>query len=376
MTITAQAMVSRILLVEDSPGDQRLTTHALRSLLSPIPEIDIRASMAAALEAIASNSYDIILTDLDLPDSFGLATCKQLAEAATHIPVVVLTGSHSEELGLDALHMGAQDYLIKDEYRGSELRRVLRHALERHRMRTSLVKAKSEVEEALGRLRTLEEMREQLTHMLVHDLRSPTFGIRLYLEGLIQDAERAGDTTHLKELQTVYALAGQLVEMVGSILDVNRIESNQMPLSMTRVDLHRIADEAVTLITGGVRRSLIVNQVPAGEVMCDATLIKRVIGNLLSNAIRFSPADRTVTISGERRAGEIEISVQDLGRGIPATFQQRIFEKFGSLDASAKGYSTGLGLPFCKIAVEAHHGSIGVRSSETLGSTFWFTLPI
>jgi signal transduction histidine kinase len=99
--------------------------------------------------------------------------------------------------------------------------------------------------------------------------------------------------------------------------------------------------------------------------------------NLLSNALDFSPTGEPVIVRTERLNGHARISVTDRGPGIPAEFRARIFEKFGQIDARKKGrkVSTGLGLAFCKFAVEAHGGVIGVDSQPGAGSTFWLELP-
>jgi signal transduction histidine kinase len=110
---------------------------------------------------------------------------------------------------------------------------------------------------------------------------------------------------------------------------------------------------------------------------CDAALIGRVVVNLLSNALDFSPRREPVVVLSERRNGCVRCSIIDRGPGIPEEYKDRIFEKFGQVEGRKKGrkLSTGLGLAFCKLAVEAHGGTIGVESEVGHGSTFWFELP-
>jgi signal transduction histidine kinase len=122
------------------------------------------------------------------------------------------------------------------------------------------------------------------------------------------------------------------------------------------------------------------------RVICDYNLISRVIRNLFMNALKFTPKDGTISIEVESventgsqsddRAGKKEsarISVRDTGQGIPSHYLGKVFDKF--VQVESREYSTGLGLTFCKLAVEAHGGRIGVESEEGKGSTFWFTLP-
>src|SRR5438067_2249142 len=111
-------------------------------------------------------------------------------------------------------------------------------------------------------------------------------------------------------------------------------------------------------------------------VSCDADVIRRVLENLISNALKFTKSDGTIRINLERMGGDVTISVSDNGEGIPRDQHEHIFEKFGQTNSGRQHrHSTGLGLAFCRLAVEAHQGKIGVQSEPGKGSTFWFTLP-
>ncbi|MDP6507225.1 MAG: ATP-binding protein, partial [Planctomycetota bacterium] len=110
---------------------------------------------------------------------------------------------------------------------------------------------------------------------------------------------------------------------------------------------------------------------------CDAELIKRVIQNLLGNALKFTPSDGTISVSILNGGDTVKIAITDSGPGIPEDYRDKIFEKYGQVEARQQGkkYSTGIGLSFCKLAVEAHGGEIGVDSEVGKGSTFWFKIP-
>jgi two-component system, sensor histidine kinase and response regulator len=370
------SVAPRLLLIEDNPADARMTKTTLGRMPPPVPVITHVSSLASAIATLAEQTFDIILTDLDLPDSERLDTCRDVCAAARGMPVVVLTGSHDASLGLEAIQLGAQDYLSKHDVRVPELCRVLVLAKERQGMLVALREAKRATEEALARTRELEQMREQLIHMIIHDLRSPVFGMRLYLESFLRDAGTSVPDLLKDDIAKAYGLTGNLVEMVSSILDIHRIESGQMPLSKTPVDLRVTVQEAVDQIAGHASRIDVRVEVPDIIVLCDAGLIRRTIANLVSNALRFSPSGKPVVIAAAVSGEDIDITVRDEGRGIPIEAQARIFEKFGSLDAREKSYSTGLGLPFCKMVALMHGGTIGVRSAPGQGSTFYMTLPI
>ncbi len=152
-----------------------------------------------------------------------------------------------------------------------------------------------------------------------------------------------------------------------------------MKLHLAECDVVRIAADLVSdmqSLKGA--REMILDAPPAPvTVVADGDLLLRVIQNLLGNALKFTSSDGRIRLSIEPDGNRVCVTVRDNGPGIPAEYQGRIFEKFGQIEARSNGkkYSTGLGLTFCKLAVEAHGGSIGVESEVGKGSTFWFVLP-
>jgi signal transduction histidine kinase len=150
-----------------------------------------------------------------------------------------------------------------------------------------------------------------------------------------------------------------------------------MPLNKTACDLTQIAQAALEEIAPllGDRRAVLDAREPLTAV-CDAVLIRRVLGNLLSNALKFAPPGQEITLSIAREGDAAQLAVMDTGPGIAEEYHQKIFEKFSQIEGEQQSKGTGLGLTFCKLAVEAHGGKIGVDSEIDRGSTFWFTLPL
>jgi signal transduction histidine kinase len=169
-------------------------------------------------------------------------------------------------------------------------------------------------------------------------------------------------------------------ELISSLLDINRLEAGEMPVDRQTVDLCEVAADAVRSLGGLARGRDVTQQAPRGAVAsnCDPVLMRRVIGNLLGNALKFTPGSGSIRITVTRREGRPVVEVADTGPGIPADFVPRVFDKFSQAGEgrSRKRYSTGLGLTFCKLVVEAHGGQIWVDSKVGEGSTFFFTLPV
>lgn len=282
--------------------------------------------------------------------------------------------------------------------------------LRNNEMRTGEVDVKSRViqwlnvpvqtgETSLGQLlvlrditeqRLLETMRDDLTGMMVHDLRNPLGVIWNSLEYLEELHESGLDEMSPRQIKLVdRSLRGtnKMLRLVNNILNLNRLESGTVPLKLSPTSVRELVSEPIqaqgTLATK--RNILIENNVSANlpSVWADTELIQRVVQNLLDNAIKFTPLGGIIQISAELEAHQTDrpdcaahvcVSVSDNGDGIPVEIQGRIFQKFAT--GKQKGRGSGLGLAFCKLAVEAHKGKIWVQSQVGKGTTFTFTLPV
>jgi signal transduction histidine kinase len=151
-----------------------------------------------------------------------------------------------------------------------------------------------------------------------------------------------------------------------------------MPLRLQNHDVGKIAREAADRFTPVLRDRTLRCETPPEPltVSCDGDVIRRILENLISNALKFTKPDGVILINIERTGAGVTVSVSDNGEGIPRDQHEYIFEKFGQTNSGRQHrHSTGLGLAFCRLAVKAHQGKIGVDSDPEKGSTFWFTLP-
>ena len=168
-----------------------------------------------------------------------------------------------------------------------------------------------------------------------------------------------------------------LWETVTQFLDISRFEAGLMPVEPTRGDLVDLASSVLQSLSPLARsRCEIVTPVPSIAATFDAELIRRVFGNLLGNALKYIAAHGQVKIRFDPADLEIRVAVEDDGPGIPPAYHEKIFAEFGLVEARNARSGSGLGLAFCKLAVQAHGGRIGLDSHVGQGSTFWFTLPL
>lgn len=240
---------------------------------------------------------------------------------------------------------------------------------------------RKQVESLYDELRLLTKMKDDLTHMIVHDLRTPLTGIL----GGLQSLELFDDATEeeRQELMSMAFNGGQtLLGMINDLLDISKMEDGSMKLEYSELSATELINKVLGQVGALAReKNLELNKEVAADVKlaADGEKLRRTIVNLVGNAIKFTPVDGSITVAARRGddADEIVFSVTDTGEGIPDEAFGRIFEKFGQVEGRKSGQrmSTGLGLTFCKMAVEAHGGRIWVESELGKGSTFLFAIP-
>jgi len=323
-----------------------------------------------ALAAATREMPDLILLDIQMPEMNGFEVCEHLKADPTvaPIPVMFISAQHEAMDKVRAFAVGGVDYVTKP-FQFAEVEARVRTHLELRRQ-------KLELQHSYQRLQELELLRDNLAHMVVHDMRSPLFAMMMSLDlvkiNIPQSLEKAA-----KYLQMAVNNVSKLTEMVTQLLDISRMEAGRMPLNHTRCDLvvtvQSVIDSLSTLAAG--RRMTCCAPEPVFAIY-DQDVVSRILTNLLNNALKFTGPEDEVKIIIARQAAAVRVSVTDHGPGIPADYREKIFEKFAQVAGEKRKYGTGLGLTFCKLAVEAHGGTIGVESNAEAENTFWFTLPL
>jgi signal transduction histidine kinase len=356
------------LLIEDNPGDARLIREMLRDAGRSTSFIDVEVSVAdrlsSGLEHLRARGADLVLLDLSLPDSSGLATFDTLHAEAPSTPVVVLSGLADENVAVTAVHHGAQDYLVKGQVDGGAILRSMRYAIERQRLEAARVE--------------LERQRDEFFSSVSHDLRTPVAAIKAAI-GVVLANEPANMPAPLHRLLgNIDLAADELTRLIEDLLEIARLQAGRVTLWRTRVDLRDVVARAVHAIEplAEQRDQVLEIREPAAPVVAevDGDRLGRVLRNLLANAQKYGREQGSIVVELEEKPDQVRISVTDDGPGIPVEEQTRIFERFYRVGGSP-AVGTGLGLAIARGIVELHGGTLRVQSAPGAGSTFTVTLP-
>lgn len=372
----------RILIVDDDRMQRMLLTRTLDQQGHSVESVD---SGAKALEKLRAQPFDAVLCDITMPDMDGFQVLEIIMNDAElkEIPVIMVSG-FGEMTGIVAcIELGAADYIHKPAD-PALLRARVDSCLERKRWAEQEVALRRELEDRYQRLQELEQLRDSLSHMLIHDLRTP---LTSFLAGL-QTVECLGTLTAEQEECLQLSIDGgeTLLGMINDLLDVSKLESGSLVLAREIIVGPELVQRSIQHIAALAREKdlELALQIPEDlpSFVGDKDKLGRTLVNLMGNAVKFTPQGGRIKLSlafAERagRTPSLVISVSDTGEGIPREAFERIFEKFGQVENRSSGLrsSTGLGLTFCKLVVEAHGGRIWIESKLGQGSNFVFAIP-
>jgi signal transduction histidine kinase len=365
----------RVLLVEDNVGDVALIQEFLGgSELSDSFALERVDRLSLALDRLGQGGIDVLLLDLTLPDCQGLDTFRRVRKLAPLLPIVIMSGVNDEELATQAVHEGAQDYLVKGQVDGHLLGRYLRYAIERKGYEIQLQQAR-EAAEAASRAKSAF-----LAHMS-HEIRTPMNAIFGLTELVLETPLTLEQREHL---ETVKKSADALLVVINDILDFSKIEADRLDLDRVPFELRgHLRDVVGTLALRAQQKGLKLSSRISPDVpeviVSDPSRLRQVLVNLLGNAIKFTErgeiAVEVQTFSRQDDQVELSFAVKDTGIGLPLDKQKLIFEPFMQLStgSSRQFEGTGLGLTIAARLVDLFGGKLRVVSEVDRGSTFSFT---
>jgi signal transduction histidine kinase len=357
---------STVLIVDDEP----VVRDVIEGLLFKEGyHLAFASNGREALAYVETTTPDVILLDVMMPEMNGFEVCQHLKadKRWQHVPIILITALSDKKDLVRGLEAGADDFLHKP-VNEQELRARVR----------SLLRIKKQYDELQATLR----LREDLASMIVHDMRLPLTTIIGYSELLLLQGKIPAK--YLEFLKRISTRAHSLNSFLNDMLMVAKMEADQMILNRAPVDIGQLVQElekSYSFIAGSRAIKLVLDlPTESQQISLDQNLFQRVLDNLISNAIKYSPDESTVTVQVEYLAvndetqspsPRLRLKVLDEGPGITKEDRERIFEKFETTALTRTStVQVGLGLAFCKMAVETHGGRIFVEANEPGGSVF------
>jgi signal transduction histidine kinase len=364
-----------VLVVDDDPRNRKLLEEYL---LGAGYHVRLACDGRSALAMASADPPDLVLLDVMMPDLSGLEVCRQLkGDPRTRLcQVVLVTALDGVPHRVEGLDTGADDYVAKP-VRREEFMAKVRSMLRARRLLAELEEARETLSVRNAKLEDLEELKETLTQTLVHDLKNPLAAVL----GNLELMERKVEEPVLHLVRRSKAAAWRMLQMILNLLDIAQLEEGKLILRPGPVDAGSLARKACLEMEGGAAQRGVTLEAAAGEgvavVKADVAVLRRVLDNLLANAIEHSPQGGRVKLAVSPCEEGIEFAVTDEGPGVPPEFREKIFEKFQRVEnrQTVPGANRGLGLTFCRLAVEAHGGTVWVDDAAAGGAVFRVLLP-
>jgi two-component system, sensor histidine kinase and response regulator len=371
----AAAPASTILVVDDNEANRSLALHTLED---EGYRVVLATGGEEAIALFERERPDCVLLDVRMPGLDGFAVCERMRAlpGGAETPIVFLTALRDIETFDRALRAGGDDFLTKP-VRPTELVIRVQSALRLRRLSDELREHYTLLKRQRDDLVRLQLQKERLMAFVVHDLKNPLNAMDLFAQILARDPTISEDARDSAE--GIRRGARELARMISNLLDLSKAEEGKLTAKRADVDLEALVSGVTTELDLAARGREVTFEVALeGErVAADEDLLRRTLANLLENAMRHAPRTTAVRVTCSRRGGAMELRVADAGAGIPAGMKELVFEPFVQLEQGEFPLSRGghgLGLAFCRIAVEAHGGRLWIEDGNP-GAVFALRIP-
>ena len=362
-------MEGLVLVVDDNAENRAL---AQATLEDEGYRVALATTGQEGIDAFANERPDCVLLDIRMPGMDGITACQKMRAlpSGSEVPILFVTAQRDLET-FDRAHDAGGDDFITKPFRPTELVTRVKTAVKLRRMAAE----RSELYE-LGRrqrddLMRLQLQKEQLTAFLVHDLKNPVNAIELHCQRVLRDKDASSRSRDAAA--KIHSETQALLRMIMTLLDLSKADEGRLVPARVTVDMTKLLDEVVEAMRVRAQASTVTLAVSSSveTVKADIDLLRRVLENLVDNAIRHAPENSTVSIT---ITPGVQIRIADAGMGVPDGLREHVFDRFvqGSRPQAARGH--GLGLAFCKLAVEAHDGRIWIEDANP-GAVFCLELP-
>ena len=387
-----------LLFIEDDEDDYILTSQLLKEARQPF-DIEWRQTLESGIQAIEVKTFDVVILDLTLPDSTGRETFISMHEKAPDLPIILMTGLEDNDLALQAVQQGAQDYLVKGSVGTDVMVRAVQYAIERKATETALHRYQNELEELVQErtgelvvanrqltaeirvrdqteknlrraISTLEEhdrAKTQFVTNVSHELKTPLASMSYAVENLLKGVMGEIPDRVRTYLEMVRDDAQRLHRTISDILDLSRLEADTLRLEQAVIPFGRFVRRTLDAVAleGEEREVTLKISVPdaVGFAACDATKMERVLLNVVRNAITYTDPEGVIEVTVSRIPTPDDmlcVTVTDVGIGIPEEYIEKVTERYFRVGDHIDGM--GLGLSIAKEIIELHDGSITINS--------------
>jgi signal transduction histidine kinase len=374
----------RVLVVDDDEDEYIVVDKYLRRAVTATYSVDWVSSFEKALEFVAKDVHEICLLDYQLGEHTGIELLREMRARGYRRPVILLTGHGNVEVDMQAMELGAFDYIEKAHLTPALIERSIRYAIENYRVRDALREANEELENRV-RERTAELHRsnlelEQFAEIVARDLQQP---LRMLADhvGIIEPELAGADPRKMLDSLTgsmdcIFLEVRNMELLVQLVLDYSLTRRQRQPFS--DIDLGEVAREVCRALDYRIQRAgarVTVGELPI--VKGDRRLMRGVFENLIDNALKYrTQSAPQIEIAASRKGDQWFCEVHDNGLGVSEEDADEIFLMFsrGSHGQAARG--VGIGLALCRKIIEYHGGHIWVDSPGEGGSTFFFSIPV
>jgi len=377
------AIPARILVIDDNEVDRMIYRRLLNK--AQIPEfVFLEAdSGAAGLRMYSSLRPDCVLVDYHLPDADGLSLIQAMTDSEHRAPIIMLTGNASTPLAIDALKVGAVDFLQKSDVSSRSMERAVSNALEKQALRVARERAQVELHQTVERVKRQNDEIRSFYHTLSHELKTPLTAIQEFISLVTDGLAGPINDQQMEYLDVASQNCVHLARHINDILDVTRLDTGKLSIDCQQASLTGVVEEIVETLGAiarkrGINLSIKAPNKPIFAVL-DVQRILQVLDNLIGNALKFTHSGGNVTVRIETLEGHASVSVEDNGPGIADDLVCRIFDRlYQATDQEDRVLEKGLGLglSICRDLVELHGGAISVTSTVGVGSCFTFSVPV
>jgi len=365
--LTLERRGKRLLVVDDDSGIRQMCARALDCF-----DVTQATDGRDALSLISQHPFDIILSDIMMPNLSGLELLRTIKETNPEQMVILMTGYSEKEVILQALKAGADDFISKP-VNLLQLRTAIEKAVEKQALRREI-----------SSLKHLDQLKSEFLGLVSHKLKTPATAISLFIQNIAADNSDLNDPAFRQMLKMVQAETHHLEHLIQDLLYFSNVILHQDELRLESVDLGKTARQIVQhLAPVAEKKKLqlavdITSPFPPQPLQLDRTRISFVLRALLDNAIKFTPAEGVIQLKGVLEKGTAKLSVRDNGPGIPSEELTKVFAKFYQVDPSSSGQirGFGLGLFYARQFIQSMNGELSLESQPDFGTVASIELPL